>query len=156
MKSNPNGTFVMWLKQKQTKTLHDIWPCTVYIWQIVLREFVSVLLASGVEDVTNCIAGYWRKHHPKIEWFLHKKQKCLYVYPSSFSLFIQIVSRGDIVLSSTYEAPNKVTELSFEVTSTMAPSPRLIVFYVAADHEVILASINFKVAGMFENEVSLT
>ena len=69
---------------------------------------------------------------------------------------LQVISRGDIVDTNSISASTNDTLLDFTVTSKMAPSPRLIVFYVReVDGEVILASINFKVAGVFDNDVSI-
>ncbi|XP_072019177.1 CD109 antigen-like [Amphiura filiformis] len=72
------------------------------------------------------------------------------------TLQYQIVSRGDIVHTESITAGTTDTLLEFVVTAEMAPSPRLVVFYIReADGELILASINFKVSGVFENDVSV-
>ena len=61
----------------------------------------------------------------------------------------QVLSRGTVV------AAGSVTGNTFSVMTTpeMAPSARIVVYYVRADGEIVTDSVGFSVDGVFQNEV---
>lgn len=48
------------------------------------------------------------------------------------------------------------TEITFEVaiTAAMAPSARMLVYYVRSNGEIVADSVQFNVEGIFENQVA--
>ncbi|XP_014676905.1 PREDICTED: CD109 antigen-like [Priapulus caudatus] len=68
----------------------------------------------------------------------------------------QVVARGNIDTSGYMEVNGDIKDFEVTVTSAMAPSSRMIVYYVHSSGEVIIDAVNFQVKGGFENEVSLS
>ncbi|XP_059154461.1 CD109 antigen-like, partial [Physella acuta] len=69
------------------------------------------------------------------------------------TLTYQILSRGNIVKSGTIKGNNQKS-VSFSIVSepSMAPSARIVVYYVRPDGEVVPDSINFDISGAFNNK----
>ncbi|XP_064609639.1 CD109 antigen-like [Liolophura sinensis] len=72
------------------------------------------------------------------------------------SVIYQVLSRGSIVSAGKVDASGQLTKtFSLPVTSDMAPTARIIVYYVRDDGEIITDSISFNVDGIFQNKVSV-
>ncbi|XP_059143996.1 CD109 antigen-like [Physella acuta] len=73
------------------------------------------------------------------------------------TLTYQILSRGNIVKSGTIKGNNQKS-ISFSIVSepSMAPSARIVVYYVRPDGEVVPDSISFDISGAFNNKVAVT
>ncbi|XP_059162967.1 CD109 antigen-like [Physella acuta] len=71
-------------------------------------------------------------------------------------LVYQILSRGNIVKSGTINGKNQKS-VNFSVVSepSMAPSARIVVYYVRPDGEVVPDSISFDISGAFNNKVTV-
>ena len=71
-------------------------------------------------------------------------------------MILQVVSRGRIVLqNSIVRELGILTTIRFQVTSTMSPSARLIVYYVARNGEIVTDSTLMDVNDKFTNDVSI-
>nr|XP_022294895.1 CD109 antigen-like [Crassostrea virginica] len=72
-------------------------------------------------------------------------------------LTYQILSRGSIVHVGSVDGSNS-TSFNFSVTLTakMAPHSKMLAYYVRTDGEIVTDSISFNVAGVFQNQVSLS
>ncbi|XP_022321696.2 CD109 antigen-like isoform X2 [Crassostrea virginica] len=72
-------------------------------------------------------------------------------------LTYQILSRGSIVHAGSVNGNNKMSfTFSVPLTDKMAPNARIVTYYVRTDGEVVTDSISFNVAGVFQNQVSLS
>ncbi|XP_059169319.1 CD109 antigen-like isoform X2 [Physella acuta] len=72
------------------------------------------------------------------------------------TLVYQVLSRGVIVKTGTINANNqKVFPFSVVSEPSMAPSARIVVYYVRPDGEVVPDSISFDISGAFNNKVSI-
>ena len=78
-------------------------------------------------------------------------------------LVYHVISRGDIVLSKSInfsgskEREKSLYNLNFEITSSMSPKAKLIVYYIRpANKEVIADSIKFNVDNIFKTPVSIS
>lgn len=71
----------------------------------------------------------------------------------SFSVaFYQVMSRGSVVSAGQVSG----SSLSINVTDKMAPTARIIAYYIRDDGEIVADSIGFDVDGVFLNQVSLS
>ncbi|XP_059169325.1 CD109 antigen-like [Physella acuta] len=72
------------------------------------------------------------------------------------TLVYQVISRGNIVKSGTING-NKQKSIPFFIVSepSMAPSARIVVYYVRPDGEVVPDSISFDISGAFKNKVTV-
>ncbi|XP_048758952.2 CD109 antigen-like isoform X2 [Ostrea edulis] len=72
-------------------------------------------------------------------------------------LTYQILSRGSIVHTGSVDGNNrKAFTFSVPITDKMAPNARIVTYYVRNDGEIVTDSISFNVAGVFQNQVSLS
>ncbi|EDV25555.1 uncharacterized protein TRIADDRAFT_55768 [Trichoplax adhaerens] len=74
---------------------------------------------------------------------------------SGVRLTFEVTSRGAIVASGSLDTTGQKTSLSFTVTQKMAPTARVLAYYIGDNYEVIGDSYQFQVDGLFENKVSL-
>ncbi|XP_059143998.1 CD109 antigen-like [Physella acuta] len=72
------------------------------------------------------------------------------------TLVYQVISRGNIVKSGTINGNNQKS-IPFSIVSepSMAPSARIVVYYVRPDGEVVPDSISFDISGAFKNKVTV-
>ncbi|XP_059162965.1 CD109 antigen-like [Physella acuta] len=72
------------------------------------------------------------------------------------TLTYQVLSRGTIVKSGTINGNNQKS-IHFSIVSepSMAPSARIVVYYVRPDGEVVPDSISFDISGAFNNKVTV-
>uniref|UniRef100_A0A0N5A8I3 TEP1-F n=1 Tax=Syphacia muris TaxID=451379 RepID=A0A0N5A8I3_9BILA len=69
----------------------------------------------------------------------------------------QVVARGSVVLSETLKVNGDLATITFTATAQMAPKARLVVYSVEPSNNEILAdAADFKVEGLFRNNVSLS
>ncbi|CAJ0956774.1 unnamed protein product, partial [Mesorhabditis belari] len=72
-------------------------------------------------------------------------------------LSYQVMSRGSVVLSQEVPVDADHTTIKFIATNQMAPKSRLIVYAVRpSNQEVLVDATDFKVEGLFRNNVSLS
>ncbi|XP_035220649.1 CD109 antigen-like [Stegodyphus dumicola] len=73
-------------------------------------------------------------------------------------LVYEVLGRGDIVLAGAINIPNvKTYRFSIPVTHKMAPKARVVVYYVKAENnEIVADAVNFDVAGVFRTPVSVS
>lgn len=80
--------------------------------------------------------------------------------PMAASLIYQVVARGIVVLSEQIPLPAEgqtSATLTFAATNQMAPKSRLVVYAIRAKNkEVLVDAIDFRVDGLFKNNVSLS
>ncbi|VDO96673.1 unnamed protein product [Soboliphyme baturini] len=70
---------------------------------------------------------------------------------------LQVISRGFIVWNGMADCVDRRAQFSFSVTHEMAPSARLLVYAIRPENnEVMAASRDIKVNGIFENNVEIT
>ncbi|CAD5206260.1 unnamed protein product [Bursaphelenchus okinawaensis] len=68
----------------------------------------------------------------------------------------QVIARGSIVLSQEQSMNGDLVTVTFTTTPQMAPSARLVVYAIRPDNrEVLVDAMDFKVEGLFRNDVSL-
>ena len=73
------------------------------------------------------------------------------------SYVYEIMGRGNLVQARTVQVGGKNSHtLTFQVTPAMAPSARIVVYYVRPDGEVVADALNFEVEGTFQNFVRIT
>ena len=70
-----------------------------------------------------------------------------------FVCFLKILGRGRILLTGRVHMEKKRVKLSVPVSPEMAPTARLLVYYVKRNTEIVADSIKFSVEGIFENKV---
>ena len=84
-------------------------------------------------------------------------KKQLYSYRSPTDLFViclKVLSRGRIVKTGSVTSQNKMVQaFSLTMDASMAPTARIVVYYVRADGEIVTDSISFNVDGAFLNKV---
>ncbi|GMS92544.1 hypothetical protein PENTCL1PPCAC_14719, partial [Pristionchus entomophagus] len=72
-------------------------------------------------------------------------------------LTYQVMSRGAVLLAEQIAVDDDHATISFATTSEMAPKSRLIVYSVRpSNNEVLVDATDFKVDGLFKNNVSLS
>uniref|UniRef100_A0A7I4XSE1 TEP1-F n=1 Tax=Haemonchus contortus TaxID=6289 RepID=A0A7I4XSE1_HAECO len=72
-------------------------------------------------------------------------------------LTYQVMSRGAVVLSKEIPVNSDHTTISFTATNDMAPKSRLIAYAVrSGNQEILVDATDFKVDGLFRNNVTLT
>ncbi|PIO74984.1 alpha-2-macroglobulin family protein [Teladorsagia circumcincta] len=72
-------------------------------------------------------------------------------------LTYQVMSRGAVVLSKEIAVNSDHTTISFTATNEMAPKSRLIAYAVrSGNQEILVDATDFKVDGLFRNNVTLT
>ncbi|KAE9548744.1 hypothetical protein FO519_008047, partial [Halicephalobus sp. NKZ332] len=72
-------------------------------------------------------------------------------------LTYQVVSRGSVVLSQEIPVNGDLATVSFAATNEMAPKSRLVVYAIRnSNKEVLVDALDFKVNGLFRNDVSLS
>nr|CAD2188921.1 unnamed protein product [Meloidogyne enterolobii] len=80
--------------------------------------------------------------------------------PMTSSLTYQVVARGIVVLSEQIAFPQEGQTnalINFEATPQMAPKARLVVYAIRSKNkEIIVDAVDFKVEGLFRNNVTLT
>ncbi|CAK5056371.1 unnamed protein product [Meloidogyne enterolobii] len=80
--------------------------------------------------------------------------------PMTSSLTYQVVARGIVVLSEQIAFPQEGQTnaiINFEATPQMAPKARLVVYAIRPKNkEIIVDAVDFKVEGLFRNNVTLT
>uniref|UniRef100_A0A0N4Z9Y8 TEP1-F n=1 Tax=Parastrongyloides trichosuri TaxID=131310 RepID=A0A0N4Z9Y8_PARTI len=73
------------------------------------------------------------------------------------SLTYQVMSRGYVVLSNEIVVSGQHAAITFTATNQMAPKSRLIIYSVREDNkEIMVDALDFKVDGLFQNDVSLS
>ena len=80
---------------------------------------------------------------------LHRCPCLLFQYTTVLIVFHQVLSRGTVVAAGSITG----STFSFLTTPEMAPSARIVVYYVRADGEIVTDSVGFSVDGVFLNEV---
>nr|XP_006813013.1 PREDICTED: CD109 antigen-like [Saccoglossus kowalevskii] len=75
---------------------------------------------------------------------------------SIYNFVFEVKSRGTIVTTGTVNAAGAST-MDFHLTATheMAPTAKVVVYYVRNDGEVVVDTMNINVEGTFENQVAL-
>uniref|UniRef100_F7A528 Uncharacterized protein n=1 Tax=Ciona intestinalis TaxID=7719 RepID=F7A528_CIOIN len=73
--------------------------------------------------------------------------------PCNFTLFYEILSRGNIIQTGLIENDICRTSLTIDVTSGMAPMSRMVVYYVRENGEGIADSVHVPVKPKLDNEV---
>jgi CD109 antigen len=72
-------------------------------------------------------------------------------------LTYQVISRGSVVLSQEIPVNGDLATVTFTATNEMAPKSRLVVYAIrAANKEILVDALDFKVNGLFKNDVSLS
>uniref|UniRef100_A0AC34F584 Alpha-2-macroglobulin bait region domain-containing protein n=1 Tax=Panagrolaimus sp. ES5 TaxID=591445 RepID=A0AC34F584_9BILA len=72
-------------------------------------------------------------------------------------LTYQVISRGSVVLSQEIPVNGDLATVTFTATNEMAPSARLVVYAIrTANKEILVDALDFKVNGLFKNDVSLS
>uniref|UniRef100_A0A7E4ZZW4 TEP1-F n=1 Tax=Panagrellus redivivus TaxID=6233 RepID=A0A7E4ZZW4_PANRE len=72
-------------------------------------------------------------------------------------LTYQVVSRGSVVLSQEIPVNGDLATVTFTATNEMAPKSRLVVYAIrTSNKEILVDAIDFKVNGLFRNDVALT
>ncbi|CAB3408447.1 unnamed protein product [Caenorhabditis bovis] len=72
------------------------------------------------------------------------------------SITYQVMSRSSIVLSQQMTVNSEHATISFQAQPIMAPKSRLIVYAIRENsQEVLVDAVDFKVEGIFQNQVSL-
>nr|XP_022294874.1 CD109 antigen-like [Crassostrea virginica] len=72
-------------------------------------------------------------------------------------LTYQILSRGSIVHAGSADGNNRMSfTFAIQLTAKMAPTAKLLAYYVRTNGEIVTDSISFNVAGVFQNQVSLS
>uniref|UniRef100_A0A914VZX1 TEP1-F n=1 Tax=Plectus sambesii TaxID=2011161 RepID=A0A914VZX1_9BILA len=70
---------------------------------------------------------------------------------------MQVVARGSTVLSKEIAMDGQTAAIAFKTTDQMAPKARLVVYAVRqSNQEVLVDATDFKVSGLFRNNVSLS
>lgn len=73
------------------------------------------------------------------------------------ALTYQVMARGSVILSQVLQVNGDLATITFTSTPQMAPSARLIVYAIrSSNQEILVDATDFKVAGLFQNEVSLS
>ncbi|CEF64943.1 CD109 antigen [Strongyloides ratti] len=73
------------------------------------------------------------------------------------SLTYQVISRGYVVLSNEIPVSGLHAAITFTATNQMAPKSRLLIYSVRdGNKEIMVDALDFKVDGLFQNEVSLS
>jgi CD109 antigen len=66
------------------------------------------------------------------------------------------MARGSVILSQVQQVNGDLATITFTASSQMAPSARLIVYAIRpSNQEILVDATDFKVDGLFQNEVSL-
>ena len=69
----------------------------------------------------------------------------------------QVVSRGSVVLSQEIPVNGDLATVTFAAANEMAPKSRLVVYAIRnSNKEVLVDALDFKVNGLFRNDVSLS
>uniref|UniRef100_A0A8R1HWJ0 TEP1-F n=1 Tax=Caenorhabditis japonica TaxID=281687 RepID=A0A8R1HWJ0_CAEJA len=69
----------------------------------------------------------------------------------------QVMSRSNIVVSQQMAVNSEHATISFPATANMAPKSRLVVYAIVDNsQEVLVDALDFKVEGIFQNQVSLS
>ncbi|CAB05007.2 TEP1-F [Caenorhabditis elegans] len=69
----------------------------------------------------------------------------------------QVMSRSNIVVSQQMTVNSEHATISFPATANMAPKSRLIVYaIIESSQEVLVDALDFKVEGIFQNQVALS
>jgi len=72
------------------------------------------------------------------------------------SYVYEVMGRGNLVAARTVQAGGQRNHsFGFQVTAAMAPSARVVVYYVRKDGEVVADALNFDVEGIFQNFVEV-
>uniref|UniRef100_A0AC34RA62 CD109 antigen n=1 Tax=Panagrolaimus sp. JU765 TaxID=591449 RepID=A0AC34RA62_9BILA len=72
-------------------------------------------------------------------------------------LTYQVISRGSVVLSQEIPVNGDLATVTFAATNSMAPKSRLVVYAVRnSNKEILVDAMDFKVKGLFNNDVSLS
>ena len=58
-----------------------------------------------------------------------------------------------VVKAGQFRMPQKNKKLRLRVTSAMAPTARIVVYWTRPDGEIIADAVEFNVEGLFDNEV---
>ncbi|CAL1532270.1 unnamed protein product, partial [Lymnaea stagnalis] len=71
-------------------------------------------------------------------------------------LTYQVLSRGSVVATAMLDGNGK-RDFTFKllVTPSMAPTAHLVIYYDRSEDEIVVDSLVFNVAGLFENKVSI-
>ncbi|KAI6203725.1 hypothetical protein M3Y94_00589600 [Aphelenchoides besseyi] len=68
----------------------------------------------------------------------------------------QVMARGSVILSQELQMSGDLATISFSATPQMAPGARLVVYAIrSANQEILVDAMDFKVDGLFQNEVTL-
>jgi len=72
------------------------------------------------------------------------------------SYVYEVMGRGNLIMARTVQAGGQRNHsFGFQVTPAMAPSVRVVVYYVRIDGEVVADALNFDVEGIFQNFVEV-
>ncbi|XP_059162968.1 CD109 antigen-like [Physella acuta] len=126
----------------------------------------AVIISSDFQGVTRTL--YLEKRHSPSSSYIQIYLQSASIQAGDIILFsingteelsillYQVLSRGNIIKSGTINGNNQKS-VNFSVVSepSMAPSARIVVYYVRPDGEVVPDSISFDISGAFNNKVTV-
>ena len=69
-------------------------------------------------------------------------------------IFIQVVSKGQIVANQTKSSANNTIQLDLQVTFDMVPHARLIAYFIDENNQIVADSVWFDVSHSCKSDVS--